>query len=74
MQKNVKRLLKKLLKDVFSQEETLKINNFEIFEIRETKEIKIVDPRDGAKLIYAKSRKYIKFKGSRALEKELYCK
>lgn len=27
-----------LLKDVFSQEELLKINNFGVFEIRETKE------------------------------------
>lgn len=63
-----------LLKDVFSQEEVLKINNFGTFEIRETKERKVVDPKDGANIIYAKPRKYIKFKGSRALEKELFNK
>lgn len=61
-----------LLKDVFSQEETLKINNFGVFEIRETKERKVVDPKDGAKIIHAKPRKYIKFKGSKTLEKELF--
>lgn len=61
-----------LLKDVFSQEETLKINNFGVFEIRETKERKVVDPKDGTKIIHAKPRKYIKFKGSKTLEKELF--
>ncbi len=63
-----------LLKDVFSQEETLKIKNFGIFEIRETKERKVVDPKDGTKIIHAKPRKYIKFKGSKTLEKELFYK
>lgn len=61
-----------LLKDVFSQEETLKINNFGVFEIRETKERKVVDPKYGTKIIHAKPRKYIKFKGSKTLEKELF--
>ena len=61
-----------LLKDVFSQEETLKINNFGVFEIRQTKERKVVDPKDGTKIIHAKPRKYIKFKGSKTLEKELF--
>lgn len=63
-----------VLKDVFSQEEILRINNFGTFEIRETKERKVVDPKDGTNIIYAKPRKYIKFKGSRALEKELFNK
>lgn len=63
-----------LLKDVFSQEEILKINNFGIFEISETKERKIVDPKDGTKIIHATPRKYIKFKGSKTLENELFNK
>ena len=63
-----------LLKDVFSQEELLKINNFGVFEIRETKERKVVDPKDGTNIIHAKPRKYIKFKGSKTLERELFDK
>ena len=61
-----------LLKDVFAKEEVLRIINFGVFEIRETKERKIVDPRDGTKINHARPRKYIKFKGSRNLEKELF--
>lgn len=63
-----------LLKDVFSQEELLKINNFGVFEIRETKERKVVDPKDGTNIIHAKPKKYIKFKGSKTLERELFDK
>ena len=63
-----------LLKDVFSQEELLKINNFGVFEIRETKERKVVDPKDGTNIIHDKPRKYIKFKGSKTLERELFNK
>lgn len=63
-----------LLKDVFSQEELLKINNFGVFEIRETKKRKVVDPKDGTNIIHAKPRKYIKFKGSKTLERELFDK
>ena len=60
-----------LLKDVFSQEELLKINNFGVFEIRETKERKVVDPKDGTNIIHAKPRKYIKFKISKNLQDSL---
>lgn len=53
------------------KEKILKINNFGTFEVRETKERKIVDPRGSGNLIHAKPRKYIKFRGSRATEKTL---
>ena len=40
--------------------------------MRETKERNIVDPKDDSKLIHARPRKYIKFRGSRNIEKELF--
>lgn len=61
-----------LIKFVLSENEYLKIKNFGVFEMRETKERNIVDPKDGSKLIHAKPRKYIKFRGSRNIEKELF--
>lgn len=53
------------------KEKILKINQFGTFEVRETKERKIVDPRGSGNLIHAKPRKYIKFRGSRTTEKTL---
>ena len=61
-----------LIKFVLSENEYLKIKNFGVFEMRETKERNIVDPKDGSKLIHARPRKYIKFRGSRNIEKELF--
>ena len=61
-----------LIKFVLSENEYLKIKNFGVFEMRETKERNIVDPKDGSKLIHAKPRKYIKFRGSRNIEKDLF--
>lgn len=61
-----------LIKFVLSENEYLKIKNFGVFEMKETKERNIVDPKDGSKLIHAKPRKYIKFRGSRNIEKELF--
>ncbi len=61
-----------LIKFVLSENEYLKIKNFGVFEMRETKERNIVDPKDGSKLIHARPRKYIKFRGSRNIKKELF--
>lgn len=44
---------------------------FGSFELKETKERKIVNPKDSTKIIHAKPKKYIKFKVSRALEDNL---
>lgn len=60
-----------LILTAVEKEKILKINHFGTFEIRETKERKIVDPRGSGNLIHAKPRKYIKFRGSRATEKTL---
>ena len=69
---------RKIIENVFclvltavEKEKILKINQFGTFEVRETKERKIVDPRGSGNLIHAKPRKYIKFRGSRATEKTL---
>ena len=54
--------------------EALKLNdkiafmNFGTFEVKETKERDIVDPKDSTNIIHAEPRKYIKFKGSKFLE------
>ena len=60
-----------LVLTVIEKEKCLKIKNFGTFEVRETKERKIVDPRGSGNLIHAKPRKYIKFKGSKSRETEL---
>lgn len=44
---------------------------FGSFELKETKERKIVDPKDSSNIIHAKPKKYIKFKVSRSLEDNL---
>ena len=44
---------------------------FGSFEVKETKERKIVDPKDSSNIIHAKPRKYIKFKVSKSLEDNL---
>lgn len=57
--------------------EALKFNdkiafmNFGTFEVKETKERDIVDPKDSNNIIHAKPRKYVKFKVSKGLEENL---
>lgn len=45
--------------------------NFGTFEVKETKERDIVDPKDSTNIIHAESRKYVKFKVSKGLEESL---
>ena len=45
--------------------------NFGTFEIKETKERKIVNPKNSSNIIHAKPKKYVKFKVSRLLEDNL---
>ena len=60
--------------------ESLKFNNkiafknFGIFEVKETKERDVVDPKDSNNIIHAKPRKYVKFKVSKNLEENLFIK
>ena len=44
---------------------------FGSFELKETKEREIVDPKDSSNIIHAKPKKYIKFKVSKSLEDNL---
>ena len=46
--------------------------NFGTFEVKETKERDIVDPKDSTNIIHAEPRKYVKFKISKSLEENLY--
>lgn len=59
------------IKEVFSKYPKVVFRNFGTFEVKETKERKIVDPKDSSKIIHAKPRKYIKFKTSKNLEEKL---
>lgn len=59
------------MKKAFSMYPKIVFRNFGTFEVRETKERKVVDPRGSGKLIEAKPRKYVKFKMSKTLEEEL---
>ena len=59
------------MKEVFSKYPKVVFRNFGTFEVKETKERKIVDPKDSSNIIYAKPRKYIKFKTSKNLEEKL---
>lgn len=45
--------------------------NFGTFEVKETKERDIVDPKDSTNIIHAEPRKYVKFKVSKSLEESL---
>ena len=44
---------------------------FGSFEVKETKEREIVDPKNSNNIIHAKPKKYIKFKVSKSLEDNL---
>lgn len=54
------------------QNDKIIFRNFGSFEIKETKERDIVDPKDSNNIIHAKPRKYIKFKVSKNLENNLF--
>ena len=59
------------MKEMFSNYPKVVFRNFGTFEVKETKERKIVDPRGNNEIIHAKPRKYIKFKTSKNLEDKL---
>ena len=59
------------MKEVFSKYPKVVFRNFGTFEVRETKERQITDPRGTGETIHAKPRKYIKFKASKNLEEKL---
>lgn len=60
-------LTKALLKD-----KKVVFKFFGSFELKETKPREIVDPKDSSNIIYANSKRYIKFKMSKMLEDNLY--
>ena len=59
------------MKEAFSNYPKIVFRNFGTFEVKETKERKIVDPRGTNEIINAKPRKYVKFKISKNLEEKL---
>ena len=59
------------MKEMFANYPKIVFRNFGTFEVKETKERKIVDPRGNNEIIHAKPRKYIKFKTSKNLEDKL---
>ncbi len=60
------------LKAALKENERIVFRGFGIFEVKETTERMIVDPKDSANIIHAKPRKYIKFKISKNLQDSLY--
>ncbi len=54
-----------------SKEPELLIRGFGSFRVRKTKEIMVVDPRDVSRKLKTTPRKYLKFKASPELEKNL---
>lgn len=61
-----------ILKKALSENEKITFKKFGIFEVKETKERDICDPRRINKKNHAKPRKYIKFTVSRLLKDELH--
>ena len=59
------------LKAALKENERIVFRGFGSFEVRETTERMIVDPKDSANIIHAKPRKYIKFKISKNLQDSL---
>ena len=59
------------LKAALKENERIVFRGFGIFEVKETTERMIVDPKDSANIIHAKPRKYIKFKISKNLQDSL---
>ncbi len=60
-----------MMKQAFFKYPKIVFRDFGTFEVKETKERKIVDPRGNNKLIHSKPRKYIKFKASKNLEERM---
>ena len=60
------------MKEAFKTYPKVVFWKFGIFEVRETAERKIIDPRGNNNIIKSKPRKYIKFRVSKNLEKILY--
>ena len=60
-----------MMKQAFSLYPKVVFRDFGTFEVKETKERKIVDPRGNNELIHSKPRKYIKFKASKNLEERM---
>ena len=58
-------------KAALKENERIVFRGFGIFEVKETTERMIVDPKDSANIIHAKPRKYIKFKISKNLQDSL---
>ena len=59
------------LKTALKENERIVFRRFGSFEVRETTERLIVDPKDSSNIIHAKPRKYIKFKISKNLQDSL---
>ena len=59
------------LKAALKENERIVFRGFGIFEMKETTERMIVDPKDSANIIHAKPRKYIKFKINKNLQNSL---
>lgn len=59
------------LKAALKENEKIIFRGFGSFEVRETTERLIVDPKDSSNIIHAKPRKYIKFKVSKNLQDSL---
>lgn len=60
------------MKEAFKKYPKITFRNFGVFEVKATAERKIADPRGNNNIINSKSRKYIKFRVSRNIEKFLY--
>ena len=60
-----------MMKQAFSLYPKVVFRDFGTFEVKETKERKIVDPRGNNELIHSKPRKYVKFKASKNLEERM---
>lgn len=72
-EKEVERFLE-TLETAFSENQIVNFRKFGSFEVRQTKERMVVDPKNQKEkiLIHAKPRKYVKFKVSKKLEDKLY--
>ena len=60
-----------MMKEALTLYPKIVFRGFGTFEVRETKERMVVDPRGNGEIIHAKPRKYVKFKQSINLEDEL---
>ena len=60
------------LSESLKTDDKITFMNFGTFEVKETKERDIVDPKDSTNIIHAEPRKYVKFKISKSLEENLY--